>query len=48
MEGEAQAVACLEQVGESVDVRGYVVWFLRREGGEELLDGFGEDEGFAC
>lgn len=44
MEGEAEGVAGGDEVGESVDVGGYVVRVLGVEGGEEGLQGFGEDE----
>lgn len=46
MEGEAEGVAFGEEVGEAVDVGGYIVWFLGGEAGKELLERFGEDEGF--
>ena len=46
VEGEAERVAGGEEVGEAVDVRGYVVRGLGGEVGEEVLDGFGEDERF--
>jgi hypothetical protein len=44
-EGEAEGVACCEEVGESVDVACYVEGWLREEGGEEGLEGCGYDEG---
>ncbi len=47
MEGEPERVAFGEEVGEPVDVRGDVLWFLGGEVREELLEGSGEDEGFA-
>jgi hypothetical protein len=46
MEGEAEGVAFGEEVGEPVDVGGYVVRFLGCQVGKEGLQGFGEDEGF--
>jgi hypothetical protein len=42
VEGQAEGVACCEEIGEAVDVGGYVVRRLGVEGWEEGLEGFGE------
>jgi hypothetical protein len=39
VEGEAERVTFGEEVGEPVDMGGYVVRFLDGEEGEELLEG---------
>ncbi len=44
MEGQAEGVACGQEVGEAVDMGGYVVGCLGLEGWEKGLEGFGEDE----
>jgi hypothetical protein len=45
VEGEAKEIAFGDEVGEPVEVSGYVVRLLAGEEGKELLEGFGEDEG---
>lgn len=41
-ERQAEMVACGQEVGSCVEVRGYVVWFLGGKVGEFLEEGFGK------